>query len=79
MPHIPHIPTIYCAILHTLNNRVGICGMGVMPNAPFLSTKDAEITLKGQLSWSETDIIGVDNQIELKKLCGFKKKSKSKD
>ena len=35
--------------------------------------------LKGEVSWSETGIIGVDNQIELKKLCGFKKKSKSKD
>ena len=34
--------------------------------------------LKGELSWSESAIIAVDNQIELKKLCGFKKKSKSK-
>ena len=37
------------------------------------------IEFKGEVSWSETGIIGVDNQIELKKLCGFKKKSKSKD
>ena len=34
---------------------------------------------KGELSWSESAMITVDNQIELKKLCGFKKKSKSKD
>ena len=32
------------------------------------------IEFKGEVSWSETGIIGVDNQIELKKLCGFKKK-----
>ena len=30
--------------------------------------------IKGELSWSKTGIIGVDNQIELKRLCGFKKK-----
>ena len=40
--------------------------------------RDGDVTLKGKLSWSETDIIGVDNQIELKKLCGFKKKVSQK-
>ena len=34
--------------------------------------------LKGKLSWSETIIIGVDNRVELKKLCGFKKKVSQK-
>ena len=35
-------------------------------------------SVKGEVSWSETGIIHVDNQIDLKKLCGLKKKSKSK-
>ena len=28
---------------------------------------------KGEMSWPETGIIGVDNEVELKKLCGFEK------
>ena len=35
-------------------------------------------SFKGELSWSETGMSNDDDRLDLKKLCGLKKKSKSK-
>ena len=37
-----------------------------------------DFRLKGEVSWSETSIFDVDNQLELEKLCEFKKRVSEK-
>ena len=53
--------------LHGLVPAIRTYGLFILP--PFFM-------VKGEVSWPETPIFDVDNQLELKKLCEFKKKSK---
>ena len=44
----------------------------------FLVKNATPSPIKGKLSWSETGIFNDNDRLDLEKLCGFKKKSKSK-